>query len=408
MSSKLELLLAHQRRKQEAMEAIEIRRPLLGEEFAEKTVDDYGGNVLEMLKAFDTAVNALAIDGIEEDLVGYDAHLGKEKVCTQVATEITPSSKGEVSSAQYLALEEKRKKWSWFQSSHTAFESRQQFINDWSKDPAVVKKQLQERFRTYIKAGKLTSQQAVTLLYVLYADAEFAPFMMADWMMSPDPNDVVTNHNWYMVDELQNAQWFKEKNGAKIMNLTLPIFPEQAHLEAINLDIIESGTLSGGGGHRKLPFKKTDVTERVTIERVKVLKGGGQSAWVPVRMTENGEPYVDLSHIENWSIQTDNRVGAIQNEVKMLKGQAGKPQQGYQRIGYQPRNYNQRECFKCRQPGHIAAQCNAYSNNYQSNTANNGYGNNSNSSNYQSNNAANNNGPPPDFRNVPSSGTVIQ
>ena len=130
------------------------------------------------------------------------------------------------------------------------------------------------------KNGSLSADEAMSLTYILFGSAE-AHLFYANLLMTKKGIERIQFHNWFVAES--SGEHFLRAYGAKIKNLTWPLFPPDKVFSAINLRLMLEHSSPHGGGDNMPSCYRRDPT--------------GSGCPLPVLMDNQGHPYVELSKI---------------------------------------------------------------------------------------------------------------
>lgn len=245
-------LREHQKAIKEEIEEIRVVLQEEGSELAEKQLKDYEG-LSQMLLAFQDEFARL--NGGDEAVAAELAALQRVRGQNEPAKN-EPKKEGADQTdmaVSLLELAEKRQAYPWFQSAKILDDERNSFQKQFNTNFEATRKNLRDRFRDFVKAKRLTPEQVVTLTYLLFSEEKFAPFLVANWMLSStDPVEMVKRHNWALSAWRSDSEHYRTSHGNKLMHLEWPMFPDDADLGDWNLKLLESvkvthdGKLKGG------------------------------------------------------------------------------------------------------------------------------------------------------------------
>jgi len=175
--------------------------------------------------------------------------------------------------------------------------------------------------------GGISKEDAITLMYLLYANEEGRLFL-AHLILQKSERERVQLHNWFVAKHAGNA--FTEANGERLASLELPLFPPE--FTAINTRLLASVGTQGGGN--------TAIGR--SIYREKPLRVGleGGDCYLPVQVAPDGTQYVDASAIESAFYSLKHQVTDRAN-----------------RRALPPRVQEERRCWTCGGTGHTQRNC---------------------------------------------------
>lgn len=184
--------------------------------------------------------------------------------------------------ASAIELQRLAKIFKWMPHEEAAIRQVERMQQEWAGGEEKAMAALQAEFQSRAKNGSLTPTEALIGQYCLFClDSRYARFMLMSLFLRVPPGQRIPVHNWAIAQDMPRAT--KEAYGDAICNLTTPLYPHCAALEAINTRLLQ--------GRKQV---EPDV------------EGGG---WIPVIQDETGRYGVSLD------------VSMMENEIKDLRQQ---------------------------------------------------------------------------------------
>ena len=150
----------------------------------------------------------------------------------------------------------------WLAAEEAALRQMERFRRDWTDDPKQAKEALRSEFASKAKNNTLGALESLVGQYCLYCtDAEFGGYLLMSLLLRIPTQSRITVHNWMVANDMPRAT--KEAYGVAIANLSTPLFPPCAGLEAANTKLLDAAlvmpahggdtdTSPRGGGHLAL------------------------------------------------------------------------------------------------------------------------------------------------------------
>ena len=163
------------------------------------------------------------------------------------------------------------------------------------------------------KNGSLSADEAMSLTYILFGSAE-AHLFYANLLMTKKGIERIQFHNWFVAES--SGEHFLRAYGAKIKNLTWPLFPPDKVFSAINLRLMLEHSSPHGGGDNMPSCYRLDPT--------------GSGCPLPVLMDNQGHSYVELEPVENSFVGLQQRVQLLEKSLQNRGGSGRNQKQRYQ------------------------------------------------------------------------------
>lgn len=139
-----------------------------------------------------------------------------------------------------------------------------------------------QQFIDLARNGLVSMEDAMAAAYLLFGTDE-AVRVYTGIVLRRRDQDRILAHNFYCAAQMEPS--FLARYGAQLLTFPLPLFPPVREMSALNLRMLESVDLMGGGASGDQFFRRS----RASVE------GGGL---LPVVSGPDGTPVVDTTHLE--------------------------------------------------------------------------------------------------------------
>ena len=197
--------------------------------------------------------------------------------------------------ANAVELQRLQRIWPWKTDEERALRQLTRFQEDYAAGDVDAMKALRAEFISRAKSGLLGNLETLVGQYCLFSsDSKYGAYLLMCLLLRLPPDSRINTHNWAIAQELPRAT--REAYGSRIAALTLPMFPHDPALEAVNTKILQGSSKTAG-------------------QNLDLVDGAG---WLPVLQHQESGAY----GVETLPLDT-----AIKAEFDNLRGQIQRLQQ---------------------------------------------------------------------------------
>lgn len=212
------------------------------------------------------------------------------------------------------------------------------YIDSTKAHDARTIEELQQQYFDAAKNNSLPVWKAIIGTYTLYYPDALKNFS-STLMDAGSFEELVYNHNMFVVQKMQGGDHYFSKHHAAIRALTVPLFPPLQQFSTFNLGIVQEQeknmSLVSGGGHHYSSFSAFMKVTQTGFGEARRQETLGGEPFLPVQQLPNGQYGVDMQDPYEHARNTNMTIRNLQRQVSQLQNKVNYANPNSGRGGYE-------------------------------------------------------------------------